>query len=121
MASIFYAWEFGANLGHIDTFLPVAKELRSRGHQVHWVVTHPHQAAKLLPEAGFAWLQAPTMAEQQRPLPPLNYADILLRFGYADTDALLGITTAWRELIVRRVEAIAQSAQSRSTPDKEHP
>jgi hypothetical protein len=29
MASILYAWEFGANLGHIGTFLPIARELRS--------------------------------------------------------------------------------------------
>jgi UDP:flavonoid glycosyltransferase YjiC (YdhE family) len=99
MASILYAWEFGANLGHIGTFLPVAKELRNRGHDVHWVVTHPHQAAKLLPDAGFDWLQAPTMPEQRREGPPLNYADILLRFGYSDVDALVGLAIAWRELI----------------------
>jgi hypothetical protein len=35
MASILYAWEFGANLGHVGTFLPVARELR-RGTTVHW-------------------------------------------------------------------------------------
>lgn len=99
MASILYAWEFGANLGHIGTFLPVARELDQRGHTVHWVVTHPHQAAKLLPQAGFSWLQAPTMPEQRRDGPPLNYADILLRFGYASANDLLGLTVAWRELI----------------------
>ena len=27
MAVIVYAWEFGANLGHIGTFLPVARAL----------------------------------------------------------------------------------------------
>lgn len=99
MAAILYAWEFGANLGHIGTFLPVARELRSRGHAVHWVVTHPHQAAKLLPAENFAWLQAPTMPEQVRSGPPLNYADILLRFGYGRGDDLLGLVVAWRELI----------------------
>jgi UDP:flavonoid glycosyltransferase YjiC (YdhE family) len=66
MASVLYAWEFGANLGHIGTFLPIARELRAHGNAVHWVVTHPHQAARLLPKAGFDWLQAPTMPEQQR-------------------------------------------------------
>lgn len=97
--SILYAWEFGANLGHIGTFLPIARELRARGNTVHWAVTHPHQAARLLPKAGFDWLQAPTMPEQRREGPPLSYADILLRFGYADSHDLLGLVVAWRELL----------------------
>lgn len=99
MASILYAWEFGANLGHIGTFLPIAKELRTRGAKVHWAVTHPHQAARLLPDAGFAWLQAPTMPELRRDGPPLSYADILLRYGYANGIDLLGLVVAWRELL----------------------
>jgi len=99
MASILYAWEFGANLGHIGTFLPIARELRDRGATVHWAVTHPHQAARLLPRAGFDWLQAPTMPEQRREGPPLNYADILVRFGYADSNDLLGLVVAWREIM----------------------
>ena len=97
--SILYAWELGANLGHIGTFLPIARELRVHGYTVHWAVTHPHQAARLLPNAGFEWLQAPTMPEQRREGPPLSYADILLRFGYADGTDLLGLVVAWRELL----------------------
>ncbi len=98
-AHLFYAWEFGANLGHIGTFLPVARVLRERGHEVHWIVTHPHQAAQLLPREDFVWLQAPTMRETPREDQPLNYADILLRFGYARREDLLGLTVAWRELM----------------------
>jgi UDP:flavonoid glycosyltransferase YjiC (YdhE family) len=97
--TVLYAWEFGANLGHIGTFLPVARQLRSRGTTVHWAVSQPHQAARLLPQAGFDWLQAPTMPEQRREGPPLNYADILLRFGYANGTDLLGLVVAWRELL----------------------
>ncbi len=99
MSAILYAWEFGANLGHIGTFLPVARELRSRGATVHWAVTQPQQAARLLPQAGFDWLQAPTMPEQRGDGPPLNYADILLRFGYANGNDLMGLVVAWRELL----------------------
>jgi UDP:flavonoid glycosyltransferase YjiC (YdhE family) len=99
MARIFYAWEFGANLGHIGTFLPVARELRATGHSVHWAVAQPHQAVHLLPRDGFAWLQAPAFPEQRRDGPPLNYADILLRFGYGQASDLLGLTVAWRELL----------------------
>ncbi|PKO84790.1 MAG: UDP-glucuronosyltransferase [Betaproteobacteria bacterium HGW-Betaproteobacteria-11] len=97
--AILYAWEFGANLGHIGTFLPLAQALRERGHTVHWVVAHPHQAARLLPAAGFAWLQAPLFPELRQANPPINYADILLRFGYGQAADLLGPITAWRELL----------------------
>jgi UDP:flavonoid glycosyltransferase YjiC (YdhE family) len=97
--SILYAWEFGAGLGHIGTFLPVARELRARGRTIHWAVVHPHQAVQLLPRDGFAWLQAPIFPEQRRDGPPLNYADILLRFGYHQAGDLLGLTIAWRELL----------------------
>jgi UDP:flavonoid glycosyltransferase YjiC (YdhE family) len=99
MVSVLYAWEFGANLGHIGTFLPVARALRERGAAVHWAVTHTYQAARLLPQAGFAWLQAPLMPEQKRDGAPLNYADILIRFGYANGNDLLGLVVAWRELL----------------------
>lgn len=99
MASIFYAWELGANLGHIGKFLPIAKILRDHGHIVNWVVAHPHQATLLLQQAEFAWMQAPTIPEQNHDNPPLNYGDILLRFGYANSNDLLGLVVAWRTLL----------------------
>lgn len=98
MARIAYAWEFGANLGHIGPFLPMARALRERGHEVSWLVTDVGSAARLLPKQDFAWLQAPRHAEIPREGPPLSYADILLRFGYAKIDSLLGLVVAWREL-----------------------
>ena len=99
MSAILYAWEFGANLGHVGTFLPVAKELRQRGTTVHWAVARPGQAARLLPNAGFDWLQAPRSPEQRGEGPPLNYADILLRFGYGNESDLLGLVVGWRQLM----------------------
>ncbi|MGE5467004.1 MAG: glycosyltransferase [Ignavibacteria bacterium] len=98
MANIAYAWEFGANLGHIGAFLPMARALRDRGHAVSWMVADVGASARLLPQEGFAWLQAPHHVETPREGPPLSYTDILLRFGYAGADALLGLVVAWREL-----------------------
>lgn len=97
--AIFHAWEFGTNLGHIGTFLPLARALRDRGHAVHWTVASCAAAARLLDREGFCWLSAPACPEQQRPGPPLSYADILLRYGYGDATDLLGLTVAWRELL----------------------
>jgi len=97
--SVLYGWEFGANLGHIGCFLPLARALRAGGHTVHWVVSSSTSAARLLDREGFSWLQAPQCPEQPRQGPPLSYADILLRFGYASPADLLGLTVAWRELM----------------------
>lgn len=97
MASILYAWEFGANLGHVGAFMPLARALREAGHTVHWVVSQPAVVGDYLAREGFNWLAAPSTPEQARPGPPLTYADILLRFGYSDSRSLLGLTGGWRE------------------------
>src|SRR5438477_13210418 len=97
-ARLLYAWEFGANFGHIGAFLPLGRALRDRGHEVQWVVTQTGPAARLLRREGFAWLQAPHASEIALKNPPLNYADILLRFGYANAEDLMGLVVAWREL-----------------------
>ncbi len=99
MSKLLYAWEFGAGFGHVGAFLPLARELRMRGHAVVWAVTQTAPAARLLADEGFTWLQAPGTPEEARPGPPLSYSDILLRFGYASTDRLLGLVVAWRELL----------------------
>lgn len=97
MASILYAWEFGANLGHVGAFMPLARALREQGHEVHWMVTQPAVVGDFLAGEGFTWLAAPTQPEAPRPGPPITYADILLRFGYADPRTLFGLVGGWRE------------------------
>lgn len=97
MASILYAWEFGANLGHVGAFMPLARTLREQGHEVHWMVTQPAVVGDFLASTGFSWLAAPSVPELARPGPPLTYADILLRFGYADARSLFGLVGGWRE------------------------
>lgn len=101
MSRLFYAWELGANLGHIAAFLPLGRALREHGHQVDWAVVQTGPAARLLHREGFTWMQAPVAAEARRNGAPLSYADILLRFGYTDGEDLLGLVVAWRELLKR--------------------
>ena len=99
MASILYSWEFGANLGHVGAFMPFASQLRTGGHELHWAVSQPGQVGDYLAGEGFTWLPAPMATEAVQPGPPLSYADILLRFGYADPKTLYGLVGAWRELM----------------------
>ena len=99
MNKLLYAWEFGANFGHIGAFLPLARALRERGHEIRWVVAQTTPAAHLLAREGFTWLQAPACPERPREGSPLSYSDILLRFGYARNEELFGMVVAWRELM----------------------
>lgn len=99
MAAILYAWEFGANLGHVGAFMPLARSLRDQGHAVHWAVTQPAAVGDFLAAQNFACVAAPVAPELPRPGPPLSYADILLRFGYADAKALFGLVGVWMELM----------------------
>jgi len=99
VSRLLYAWEFGANFGHVGAFLPLARALRARGHEIRWTVAQTAPAARLLAQEGYTWLQAPTCQETQREGPPLSYNDILLRFGYARDEDLLGLVVAWRELM----------------------
>ena len=99
MSNLLYAWEFGANLGHVGAFLPLARALRQRGHDVRCAVSQTEPAARLLTQEGFTWLRAPSCPEMPRAGPPLSYNDILLRFGYARNADLLGRILAWRELL----------------------
>jgi UDP:flavonoid glycosyltransferase YjiC (YdhE family) len=99
MSRILYAWELGNNFGHIGAFLPLARALRQRGHEIFWTARHTAPAAHLLDQDGFVWMQAPVCQEYQRQGMPLNYSDILLRFGYSSREILLGLAVAWRELL----------------------
>lgn len=99
MANVFFAWELGANLGHIGSFLPLALLLRERGHSVHWALAKTHEAAGLLRPHGFSWMPAPTSHDHLPGRAPENYGSILLHFGYGRPQTLLGLVEGWRSLM----------------------
>lgn len=100
MARILYAWELGGDLGHISTALPLLLALRARGHEVAAALKDLSQAQAVLGRHGIPMLQAPVWLEPPKnlPEPPLNYAEILLRFGYLDAAGLHGLVSGWRTL-----------------------
>ena len=108
MARILFAWELGANLGHLAQLVPLAIRLRTRGHRPIFVVSDVACAESMLGPHALEYLQAPLC----RPRPghfadkPCSYAEILHHYGYLDRDALLGIVKAWRE-IYRFIEPAA--------------
>ena len=65
VSSVAYAWELGGGFGHIGPFLPLARELRQRGHAVHCIVGRVDLARQLAGE-DFSWTQAPVFPEAPR-------------------------------------------------------
>ncbi len=99
MSRILFCWELGQNLGHILGFLPVALELRARGHDVTFVLRDLSRTEQAIGQYGFTCLQCPVWIPKQVGLPaPANYSEMLFRFGFLDPDGLTGQVKAWRSL-----------------------
>jgi UDP:flavonoid glycosyltransferase YjiC (YdhE family) len=99
MSSIVFAWELGGGYGHIDAFLPIAKILQARGHNVVWVLKDLQHVSMLLDSQGFSYLQAPICWPTiYHSTPAMNYAGILRNTGFHDPAGLLARTKAWQTL-----------------------
>lgn len=96
VSCILFAWEMGANLGHLTRDLPLARACREAGHEVIFAVANLRIADSLLRAERFTLVQAPLLRpSRKRSTPPLNYADMLLHQGYDDPDALAGALAGW--------------------------
>ena len=100
MARIVFAWELGGDYGHIARLLPLALELRRRGHEPVFVVRELYGAELLLAPHGLIWFQAPLWIGSVMNLPDAaGYAELLMRFGFLNPRSLTGICRAWRNLL----------------------
>lgn len=99
MSRIALVWELGTSYGHISALLPVASRLRKRGNEVMLVLRELHNAGSIIAER-IPLFQAPVWLPQMTglPDPPLNYSEILMRYGYFNADGLAGLVGAWRSL-----------------------
>lgn len=99
MSRILLAWELGGNYGHLSRLVPLARCLRSRGHQVLFAIRDTRLGAELCSLHGLPYVQSP-IAHQVKPhrLSPANYAEILLCEGFADALDLHGRVEGWLNL-----------------------
>lgn len=98
MAHVVFAWELGANLGHVGAFRELGRELLSRGHRLSLVVQDPGAAQTFFGGEPVAILQAPFWRPRGRKLTPVSYADQLYVIGYDSERDLAALITAWGEL-----------------------
>lgn len=92
-------WELGANMGHIDRMLVTARVLRSRGHEVVFVLKDLAQAYRRVVAEGFAVLQAPVwLPRMAKPSGLVNFSAVLAAAGWLDAAGLAGLLSGWRSL-----------------------
>lgn len=97
---ILFAWELGANSGHLARDIPVAEQLRKLGHDVTFAARDLRVAQEVLAPRGFRFLQAPRPhTAGHRKQPPANYSGILLAGGYGDALNLVGSVGGWAALL----------------------
>jgi UDP:flavonoid glycosyltransferase YjiC (YdhE family) len=98
---ILYAWEIGEDLGHVTQFLPLALELRRRGHDVVTALRELPRAEEVIGRHGITMLQAPIWQGELLDPPglPISYAEILFFYGYLDAPRLVAMIKAWIALI----------------------
>ncbi len=101
MSRILLAWELGTGFGHLGPFLGLVPKLLERGHELHVAAREIVAADKALKGMPITLHQAPLCLNTYRGLqePPLNYAEILMRFGYLEPAMLQAMLGAWRTLI----------------------
>ncbi len=100
MAKILFAWELGGDYGHLSRLIPVALALKRRGHDPVFALRELIGAQALLGPHGFTWFQAPLWLGRLTNLPDaIGYAEMLMRFGFLNARALVGICRAWRNLV----------------------
>lgn len=100
MATLLFAWELGAGLGHVTVIRPLAERLRRLGHRVVVAARDVNAAAHTLGSLDIPLLQAPVHLDPvARPIvPPSTFADTLHNAGLATVRNALGAVTAWRSL-----------------------
>ena len=96
---VVFASELGGALGHLTRQVPIALQLRRRGHEMLFGVRDPSAAEALLAPHRLAWVAAPrpvltrSLAEHT-----MVYADILAEAGFAEPEALLAVVRAWTDI-----------------------
>lgn len=95
MKTILFCWETGENFGHLARDLPLAKQLRSLGHDVVFAVRDIQVARLILGPENFRFTQSPRLSGGVSNRPPATYAEILLSQGYFSAPILSALLKAW--------------------------
>lgn len=99
---VLIAWELGGNWGHLSTLLPIARELRARGHEVLFAVRALDADLGCLLDEGYRCLPYPmalSPLQRHQGKPVRSYAEAMTRVGFDDPDTLAHLAHAWQSLL----------------------
>jgi UDP:flavonoid glycosyltransferase YjiC (YdhE family) len=98
LSRILFAWELGANLGHVGPIAPIAARLEEEGHDLLFAVRDIAPAHKVLRGKRTRIVQAPVGRAAPRREPAVSYADMLGTVGYADSASIAALLRGWLDL-----------------------
>lgn len=100
--TILFAWELGANLGHVRPLTALARSLAARGAKPVFAVRDLGYARLAAENDGFTILQSPVWPDHRnwghRPAVS-SYSDVLSGIGFADPQKLGAVMTAWSAIV----------------------
>ncbi|WPZ35632.1 hypothetical protein T8K17_05690 [Thalassobaculum sp. OXR-137] len=106
---VLFGWEFGAGLGHVTRFRPIAERLSAEGWEIVCALQEIERGDALIDRAtgrrlpGVRVVQAPRWnipsGPKIRQIPTHIFADVLRIIGYGNVEALRQRISAWRDLI----------------------
>jgi UDP:flavonoid glycosyltransferase YjiC (YdhE family) len=97
MARVALAWELGGGSGHVAALLTAGVALRGAGHSVQLLLRDTAAGSDLPGADKLPRAPAPVWEGPLTHAAPRNYAEILANFGYASTDSLRPLLSAWCE------------------------
>lgn len=98
---VLYAWEWGAGVGHLRRFAPIAERLTDGGHRLTIVPRDTMQVRRFFSRQRFGLLQSPVQLGRTAPrFPnPQTIAGLAWNLGFDHPDRIEGVFDAWSGLI----------------------
>jgi UDP:flavonoid glycosyltransferase YjiC (YdhE family) len=100
MATILFTWELGEGSGHIAPYIELIKKLEKDGHIIYFAARMLNKTHTLFKDTNVICLQSPTTLSSSIPLqkPIDSFAKILNNSGHENTNNIIGMISAWRNL-----------------------
>ncbi len=100
MARVLLAWEFGQGFGHLQRLLPIALELRSRGHECFLFVREVQSSHVILKPHGVPFLPIPRLPRAVEHSTPQNKPlDLIVDADFSDASRLQLKVDIWDSIL----------------------
>lgn len=98
--TVLFAWELGANFGHLAKNLALAPGFIDRGMDVVMAVPNPVAAGRIVRNETIRIIEVPQLSRTSlHKTAPINHADLLLGAGWSNAEAFRRAVGEWRELL----------------------